>query len=117
MQYDVQHVVNRIEELEKKIEHKRTEINALEAEREYAATLKEKILKYTDSILDIPDLSELKRERDRLWSEISILQETERPTADRQSRLEVLEAQIELIGGIIRDLKPYQEYYANLARK
>jgi len=118
LQYKAEYVVNRIDELESQIERKKSEIYALESEKAYAESLREKILEYdSHCILEIPDLSDLKQERDQILNEISILQETERPTADRQSRLEVLEAQIDLIDGILNDLRLFQAYYTNLARK
>jgi len=118
MQYDVQHVVNRIDELESQIERKKSEIDALESEKAYAESLREKILEYdSHGILEIPDLSDLKRERDQILNEIALLEETNRPTQGRKARFELVEAMIERTERILNDLRPFQAYYTNLARK
>jgi len=118
LQYKAEYVVNRIDELKSQIERKKSEIDALESEKAYAESLREKILEYdSHGILEIPDLSNLKREHDQLQNEISLLEETNRPTQGRKARLELVEAMIERIERILKDLQPYQEYYTNLARR
>ncbi|MHC1572086.1 MAG: hypothetical protein ACXQTM_05020 [Methanosarcinales archaeon] len=118
MQYKAEYVVNRIDELESKIERKKSEIDALESEKAYAESLREKILEYDSSgIVEIPELSDLYRERDQLQNEISLLEETNRPTQGRKARLELVEAMIERTERILKDLRPFQAYYNELRRR
>ncbi len=118
MQYKAEYVVNRIDELESQIERKKSEIDALESEKAYAESLREKILEYdSHGILEIPDLSDLKREHDQLQNEISLLEETGKPVRGRKAHLELVEAMIERTERILSDLLPFQAYYNELRRR
>ncbi|RLG24894.1 hypothetical protein DRN85_06905 [Methanosarcinales archaeon] len=124
MQYRTEYVVNRIKELESKIERKKSELDTLESEKGYAEILKAKIEEHSKQtispgILEIPDLTDLKQEQSRILSEISTLQGTSKPEnliTKRQETLEVLEAKIEKTEKILDDMQTFHQYYFDLLR-
>ena len=124
MQYRTEYVVNRIKELESKIERKKSELDTLESEKGYAEILKAKIEEHSKrtsspGILEIPDLTDLKQEQSRIFSEISTLQGTSKPEnliTKRQETLEVLEAKIEKTEKILDDMQTFHQYYFDLLR-
>ena len=105
MIHEIDELEEHIKMLEENIKFMKSDLDEFEREKAYYESFSETILIHSSrGVLEIPDLSELRHERDRLKAEIELLEESGRSAKSCLDRLEALEQEIKRVESILEEI-------------